>query len=113
LCCSCGNLDLMKHPEKGFYYHYKHDPQAEFNHYAYEVLGVARDSETSEMSVLYRPLYDNDHLAPADHYVRPIDMFMGEVRVGEMTLPRFKQIFDPSLIGQLKEVRDRIYKIYN
>lgn len=28
-------------PERGFYYHYKHDPAGSVDNYAYEVLGAA------------------------------------------------------------------------
>lgn len=34
-----------KIPEKGFYYHYKHDPKGEFNNYAYEVVGLGLHTE--------------------------------------------------------------------
>ncbi len=32
-------------PEKGFYYHYKHDPKKGVEYYAYEVFGVALHTE--------------------------------------------------------------------
>lgn len=32
-------------PEKGYYYHYKHDSEGEINNYAYEVIGVGLHSE--------------------------------------------------------------------
>ncbi len=35
-------------PEKGFYYHYKHDPKGEVNNYAYEVMGVGSHTEEDE-----------------------------------------------------------------
>ena len=33
----------MKLPEKGFYYHYKHDSNLDVNNYSYEVIGVANE----------------------------------------------------------------------
>ena len=34
-----------KIPEKGFYYHYKHDPAGPMNNYAYELVGIGIHSE--------------------------------------------------------------------
>ncbi len=34
----------MKIPEKGFYYHYKRNPEI-FNDHTYEVIGVGRNTE--------------------------------------------------------------------
>ena len=50
-------------PEKGFYYHYKHDPEGEVNNYAYEVIGVGIHTEEDcrpedSSMVVYRPLYN-------------------------------------------------------
>jgi hypothetical protein len=55
-------------------------PQAKlgrYRHYKggeYEVVGVARHSETLEALVLYRPLYNESGL-----WVRPWEMFFGEI----------------------------------
>jgi hypothetical protein len=99
----------MKLLQPGFYHHYKHDPSGGFANYTYEVLGLTRDTESDELSVLYRPLYKSTPLPPAEFYVRPLDMFVGEMRVGEKALPRFTKITDPSLIGQLEKVRNEMY----
>jgi len=48
-----------------------------YRHYKggeYEVVGVARHSETLEALVLYRPLYNDTGL-----WVRPYEMFVGDV----------------------------------
>lgn len=50
----------------------------------YEVLGVARHSETLEAVVLYRPLYND-----SGWWVRPYAMFTGEVVVDGRPQPRF------------------------
>ena len=58
-----------------------------YRHYKgkeYEVLGVVRHSETLEPLVLYRPLYNDSGL-----WVRPFDMFMGDVEVDGRVQRRF------------------------
>ncbi len=47
-------------PEKGFYYHYKHDPHGKKYNYMYEVVGIARNTEENTFTVLYRPLYESE-----------------------------------------------------
>lgn len=61
-----------------------------YRHYKggeYEVIGVARHSETDELLVVYRCLYDNNSL-----WVRPLAMFMETVLVDGHELPRFELI---------------------
>lgn len=61
-----------------------------YRHYKggeYEVVGVARHSETDERLVVYRCLYDNNSL-----WVRPLAMFMETVLVDGRELPRFELI---------------------
>ena len=65
-------------------------PPGRYRHYKgldYEVLGVVRHSETLEPLVLYRPLY-GEH----GDWVRPFEMFTGEVTVGGVRQPRFAPI---------------------
>ena len=50
----------------------------------YEVIGVARHSETLEPLVIYRPLYNDSGL-----WARPHAMFFGEVEVEGCVQPRF------------------------
>lgn len=70
---------LPLHPEgprPGLYRHYKgHD---------YQVLGVARHSETREELVVYRMLYGDFSL-----WVRPRAMFLETVTVDGVARPRF------------------------
>lgn len=51
----------------------------------YEVLGVARHSETGEELVVYRPLYGERGL-----WVRPLSMFTETVTRDGKTFPRFE-----------------------
>lgn len=63
----------------------------EYEHYKgrrYEVIGVGRHTETEEMVVIYRPLYESD----TPYWVRPYEMFIDTVNVEGATLPRFKRI---------------------
>jgi hypothetical protein len=66
-----------------------------YRHYKgglYEVLGVARHSETLEALVVYRPVYND-----SGWWVRPFAMFVGTVQVDGRTVPRFElQRSDPA-----------------
>ena len=53
----------------------------------YEVLGVARHSETDERLVVYRPLYGEGGL-----WVRPVAMFLETVEHDGRTVPRFERV---------------------
>ena len=59
-------LPKLPQPRLGRYRHYKGGE--------YEVVGVARHSESLEALVLYRPLYNETGL-----WVRPYTMFFGDV----------------------------------
>jgi len=63
----------------GVYEHYKGK--------RYEVLGVAKHSETLEDLVVYKKLYDDGGL-----WVRPLGMFLEDVEVEGRIMPRFKFI---------------------
>jgi hypothetical protein len=65
-------------------------PTGRYRHYKggeYEVLGVARHSETLEPLVVYRPLYD-----ASGWWLRPHAMFFGLVVVDGAERPRFERI---------------------
>lgn len=51
----------------------------------YHVLGTAKHSETEEVLVIYRPLYNN-----SGWWVRPLDMFMETVDHDGQFVPRFR-----------------------
>lgn len=58
-----------------------------YRHYKgkdYEVIGVARHSETREELVVYRCLYDDFSL-----WVRPLAMFSETVQLDGKAVPRF------------------------
>ncbi|SDS94837.1 DUF1653 domain-containing protein [Microterricola viridarii] len=61
-----------------------------FRHYKgglYDVIGVARHSETEEALVVYRPLAGDSGL-----WVRPLAMFLETVLVDGAELPRFAPV---------------------
>lgn len=53
----------------------------------YELIGLAKHSETLEDLVVYRALYANNDL-----WVRPLTMFTEEVEIDNKKIPRFKYI---------------------
>lgn len=65
--------------QPGRYRHYK-GPE-------YEVLGIARHSETEEEFVVYRALYGEGGL-----WIRPATMFLEMVTVDGQPYPRFQLI---------------------
>jgi len=67
-----------------------HTPPGRYRHYKggeYEVIGVARHSETLEPLVVYRPLYNASGL-----WVRPHSMFFEQVEIEGKWQPRFARI---------------------
>jgi hypothetical protein len=65
-------------------------PPGRYRHYKggeYEVLGAARHSETLEVVVVYRPLYNASGL-----WVRPHAMFFGEIEIDGRLQPRFARL---------------------
>lgn len=64
-----------------------------YKHYKggmYEVLGVARHSETLEELVVYRALYDSKEFGKNSLWVRPKRMFCESVEVDGKTISRFE-----------------------
>jgi hypothetical protein len=62
-------------------------PPGRYRHFKggeYEVLGVARHSETDERLVVYRPLYGDGGM-----WVRPVSMFLEAVEHDGRVVPRF------------------------
>ena len=65
-------------------------PPGHYRHYKggeYEVIGVARHSESLEPMVVYQPLYQ-----ASGWWVRPHAMFFEQVRVDGTSVPRFAPV---------------------
>ncbi len=112
--------------EKGFYYHFRHDPNKGVNDCAYEMIGTAFNTETvtsgtgktedpteffKDEMVIYRPLYNTSlvYKAGKRFWVRPAHMFLGIVEKEGKTFQRFQKITDPVTIQKLKEIKDEMY----
>ena len=70
------NLPTLPETRLGRYRHYKGGE--------YEVMGVARHSETLEPLVVYRPLYND-----VGWWVRPHAMFVETIEIDGRVQPRF------------------------
>ncbi len=88
---------IMTIPHIGdIFYHYKYFVQKN-SHYVYKVVGLAgnaHDDNYSDRWVVYAPQNvenNNDHLAKfgISCYIRPLEEFVGMVKVEGCTMPRF------------------------
>lgn len=73
----------MERIRPGKYQHYKGKD--------YEVIGVARHSETEEELVIYCQLYSSK-FPKGTLWARPKEMFLEEVEIEGKSVPRFKYI---------------------
>jgi hypothetical protein len=105
-----------KVPEKGFYYHYKHDPSKAFNDAVYEVVGVGVHTEDDcrpedENMVVYRPICETTVYKAGKLFdLRPLEMWMGYMTKDGKTFPRFEKITDPEIIAKLEVVKKQMYE---
>ena len=74
----------MKNIKLGRYQHYKGK--------LYEVIGVARHSETLEEFVVYRALYDSEEFGKYALWIRPKKMFFEKIIIDGKEIPRFKYV---------------------
>jgi hypothetical protein len=70
--------------ELGTYRHYKGRD--------YEVIGIAKHTETLEDVVIYRGLYNSEEFGDNALWVRPLAMFLEEVEIDGKTVRRFEKI---------------------
>lgn len=74
----------MNNLKIGKYKHYKGKE--------YEVIGIARHSETLEEMAVYRALYESKDFGKNALWVRPKSMFLENVIIDGKEVPRFKFI---------------------
>jgi hypothetical protein len=79
----------QKYPSSGIYEHYKSTVQ---NRRYYQVIGIARHTETDERLVVYIPLYVISEHKGLRLQVRPLAMFLESVKWQGEVVPRFKFI---------------------
>ena len=105
-----------KIPEKGFYYHYKHDPTGPVNNYAYEVMGTGfhteDDCRPEDVNlVVYRPLYESSVYKAGKFFdIRPLGMFIEAAEKNGKKFPRFQKIADPGIIHELEKIKLAMYE---
>lgn len=60
----------------------------------YKFVGIAKDSETLEEMVVYQAMYGDHQM-----WVRPMDMFFGEIERDGKKMPRFQEISEDDVFG--------------
>ena len=60
----------------------------------YRLVGIAKDSETLEEMVVYQAMYGEGQM-----WVRPKEMFFGEVVRDGKRIPRFRELSDEETLG--------------
>lgn len=75
---------FMEDLKLGKYQHYK----GKF----YDVIGIARHSETLEELVVYRALYNSKEFGNNALWIRPKKIFLKNVSVDGKEVPRFKYV---------------------
>jgi len=99
-----------KVPEKGFYYHYKHDPFGPINNYAYEFMGAGCHTEEDTLFAVYRPLYEAFVYTNGKLFdIRPLTMWMENVTKDGKTFPRFQKIIDPEVVAELEIIKNKSF----
>lgn len=74
----------MKYIKLGKYKHYKGK--------YYEVLGIAKHSETLEELVVYKALYDSEEFGKDALWVRPKKMFLETINIENRDIQRFEYV---------------------
>ncbi len=73
----------------GIYKHYKHSEESPRY---YQVIGIARNTETDELHALYVPLYVIPEHRGVRFQVRPLRMFLEDIEWEGQTIKRFTYV---------------------
>ena len=76
------------------YEHYKRNASHQGSEYLYKVTGVAHHSEDLSKFVVYQALYATPGFPKNSLWVRPYDMFIGDVEINGVKVRRFTKIED-------------------
>lgn len=104
-----------KRPEKGFYYHYKHDPAKgprDYAYYIYEIGFHTEDdcAERDRVMQVYRPLYESAVYAAGKCFdLRPLEMFYEPAQLNGQPVDRFTPITDEATLAELQRVYLEMY----
>ncbi|MCF7833947.1 MAG: DUF1653 domain-containing protein [Candidatus Pacebacteria bacterium] len=96
---------MLRRPQKGFYYHFKHDPTGLENNFAYEVMGTAIHTEDKEVCVVYRPLYKSSFFGKNNFLIRPLENFTEKMKVDGKFKKRFSLIKDKKILARLRRYK--------
>jgi hypothetical protein len=86
---------LELHDILAYYIHMEQLPLGTYRHYKgkeYEVIGVAKDSETLKDLVIYRGLYTSEEFGENPLWARQLEMFLEKVEVDGKKIKRFTKI---------------------
>ena len=88
----CVHRSKMLVPRVGeIYRHYK---STWWDHHTYEIVWIAKHSETEEELVIYKPLFDGEQtwLGDSQYAARPVRMWFDTIERKWKTTPRFSLI---------------------
>jgi hypothetical protein len=74
------------------YKHYKRNDTHTGCEYLYRVIGVANHTEDLSKLVVYQALYSTPGYPKYTIWTRPYDMFVGDVTLNGIQIPRFQNI---------------------
>lgn len=69
---------------------YRHYKSTGGNNHLYQIVEIAKHTETEELMVVYKPLYQSDWFREATMATRPLEMFLEDVEYNGQKMPRFE-----------------------
>ena len=86
----------MTPQKKEIWRHYKHNPDGVENNFTYEIIGLVIHTETEDILVCYKPLYDSQFVKEnnVDYCVRPLSMWSDHIEKNGYSGPRFTKVED-------------------